>query len=84
MLALFPEFMANFYWSGAVVSATTAAHFNFNNGSNGESSFLLNSALFIWAVHDGDVGVIPVPAAIWLSGSGLLALVGISRYRKAA
>ena len=83
VLALFPEFMANFYWSGTVVSATTAAHFNFNNGSNGESSFLLNSALFIWAVHDGDVGAIPLPAAVWLFVSGLAGLIGVCRYRMA-
>lgn len=37
---------------------------------------------YVWAVHDGDVSVVPVPGAIWLFGSGLLALfafVGVSR-----
>lgn len=39
-----------------------------------------------WAVHDGDianVSSVPVPAAAWLFGSGLIGLVGASR-RKAA
>lgn len=53
--------------------------------------------LRIWDDQDGDVGnisngwtlrfttetaVVPVPAAIWLFGSGLLGLVGISRNKK--
>ena len=28
-----------------------------------------------------DVGTVPVPAATWLMGSGLLALVGVARRR---
>ena len=32
----------------------------------------------------GQVNVVPVPAAAWLFGSGLLGLVGISRRKKAA
>ena len=34
-----------------------------------------------WAVRAGDV---PVPAAVWLFGSGLLGLIGIARRKKAA
>jgi hypothetical protein len=44
-----------------------------------------------WAVHDGnpyqDVNpnaVVPLPAAVWLFGSGLLGLIGIARRRNAA
>lgn len=32
----------------------------------------------------GTVSAVPVPAAIWLFGSGLLGLVGVARRRKAA
>ena len=38
--------------------------------------------LTAWAVHDGDVALVsavPVPAAVWLFGSGLLGLVAVSR-----
>ena len=35
-------------------------------------------------VIDTDTGVVPVPAAVWLFGSGLLGLIGIARRRKAA
>jgi hypothetical protein len=40
----------------------------------------LNNAYsdYVWAVHSGDVGAstVPVPAAVWLFGSGLLGLTG--------
>ena len=37
-----------------------------------------------WAVHDGDVvSSVPVPAAVWLFGSGLLGLIGMARRKKA-
>jgi hypothetical protein len=35
-----------------------------------------------WAVMDGDVAVIPVPAAVWLFGSGLIGLIGIARRKE--
>ncbi len=34
---------------------------------------------FAWAVHPGNVGVIPVPAAVWLFGSALGLLGWIRR-----
>jgi hypothetical protein len=84
VLALFPDLQFNFYWSGTLVDSNTAAHFNFNNGLDGQSSItFFNNALFVWAVYDGDVGAVPVPAALWLFGSGLLGLIGISRKTKA-
>jgi hypothetical protein len=38
---------------------------------------------FAWAVHSGNAGAVPVPAAVWLFSSGLLGLIGVAR-RKAA
>ena len=38
-----------------------------------------------YKIHlEGSVGAVPVPAAVWLFGSGLLGLVGIARRKKAA
>ena len=34
---------------------------------------------YSWAVRDGDVSSVPVPAAVWLFGSALLGLAGVKR-----
>jgi hypothetical protein len=38
---------------------------------------------YAWAVHDGDIGVtvsaVPIPATMWLFGSGLIGLVSFAR-----
>ncbi len=39
-------------------------------------------ALF-WDDASLEVSAVPVPAAVWLFGSGLLGLVGVARRRKA-
>jgi hypothetical protein len=39
---------------------------------------------FQWEVVGSGVQIVPIPAGIWLFGSGLLALAGISRRKKAA
>lgn len=36
-----------------------------------------------WAVRNGDVTAVPLPAAVWLFGSGLLGLAGLARRRAA-
>jgi len=36
------------------------------------------------AVCSGDVGAAPVPAAVWLFGSGVMGLTGIARRKRAA
>lgn len=55
--------------------------FEFNQGSQSGTypKFLYGYA---WAVRPGDVGAVPVPAAAWLFGSGLLGLLGVARARR--
>ena len=39
-----------------------------------------NIALAAWpVVQSGDVGEVPVPAVVWLFGSGLIGLIGVAR-----
>ena len=40
---------------------------------------------FFYTLHlEGDIAAVPVPAAVWLFGSGLLGLVGVARRKKQA
>jgi len=54
--------------------STNAWHFTFLNGY--QSWDVKDDIYYAWAVHDGDIGAIPIPPALWLFGSGLLCLVG--------
>ena len=82
-LALFPSLQSDNYWSGTEsFSGNSAWSFNFNGGSQGNAGQA--STFNTWAVHEGNVGVIPVPAAVWLFCSGLLGLIGIARRKAAA
>jgi len=68
------------YWSGTESSSTEALSFVIKNGTQFTSD--KTSRFYAWAVHIGDVAKIspvPVPAAIWLFGSGLIALLGVNR-----
>ena len=73
------------YWSATeyVPDTNGAWHFTFRLGSQLADPKTVD--YYAWAVHSGDVGasVVPVPAAAWLFGSGLLGLIGVAR-RKAA
>jgi hypothetical protein len=69
-----------------------------DNGSGGPVQFSMIDGGFGWTDATGasvavpdltstlqvNTAVIPVPAAVWLFGSGLLGLVGVARRRKAA
>ena len=78
--AYFSNLTPDLYWSGTPYdnSPSTGMAFDFNNGRQQVNSSFNTRA---WAVHDGDVGaaVVPMPAAVWLFGSGLLGLIGIAR-----
>jgi hypothetical protein len=55
---------------------------------SGKQTLVRNTSGFprlaAWAVRDGDVTVsaVPLPASVWLFGSGLLGLLGISKRKK--
>lgn len=71
-----------YYWSGTDYNAALAWSFSFDTG---DQSLAFSSSTdyryHAWAVHDGDIGVVPVPAAAWLFMSGLIGLVGFARRR---
>ena len=75
----------SFYWSGTAYAPNpiNAWAFDFSDGVqfNGDK---IDPGGHGWAVRAGDVSAVPVPAAVWLFGSGLLGLVGMARRKKAA
>lgn len=68
--------------TGFLVAPTYPA---FDPNALGEYNFGIEVAQAGWGVENVrmDVQVVPVPAAVWLFGSGLLGLVGIARRKKA-
>lgn len=73
------------YWTKIENPANSARAFDFDfeRGQTGTGN--KDGTFFVWAVLDGDVAkltAVPVPAAAWLFGSGLLGLVGVAQ-RKA-
>jgi hypothetical protein len=73
------------YWSAKPgVAVDEAWFFQFTYGQ--QDNIKTFNSVNAWAVHGGDVGtsMVPVPAALWLFGSGLAGLIGFARCRKRA
>ncbi len=76
----FANLQPNVYWSGLEYApiAGLAWYFNFYNGN--QNALNKNNFYYAWAVRPGDV--VPVPAAVWLFGSGLMGLLGVGLRRR--
>lgn len=78
----FSNVQASWYWSLSIhTDPTRARTIQMLTGNQGASN-MVNQNWFAWAVHDGDVGVVPIPAAVWLLGSGLIGLFGFTRHKR--
>ena len=73
--------MTNATQAAALNTQIAFRDFNFYYGYQNTLDKDFNA--YAWAVQSGDVGVavssVPVPAAMWLFGSGLLGLMGVAR-----
>lgn len=69
------------YWSGTMTMRPWQAVYFGIDGST--TAYIQGNNAFTMVVRDGQVAAVPVPAAAWLFGSGLLGLIGVAR-RKAA
>jgi len=60
------------YWSSEKMPWGEPFGFQFFNGSTNYGGD--TNGWYAWAVHDGDIGAVPIPSAVWLFGSGLIGL----------
>ncbi|MCC7256859.1 MAG: VPLPA-CTERM sorting domain-containing protein [Gammaproteobacteria bacterium] len=74
----FSNVQPGFYWSDTSYAPDTslAWAFRFNFGSQSANTKTGNA--YAWAVRSGDIGTVPVPAAVWLLGSAL-GVMGVMR-----
>lgn len=81
---LFSNIQSGIYWSGteSAYNTTSAWTFRFSDGEQRSFDKSIDT-FYAWAVHDGDVSAVPVPAAMWLFSTGLITLFSIAR-KKAA
>lgn len=79
----------NYHWYGTEYEPYAnlfngyAWAFDFYAGSQQYGHKSSTTLGYAMAVRDGDVATVPVPATVWLLGSGLLGLIGVAR-RQAA
>ena len=80
----FSNVQSDDYWSATEYAPNTSYAWYFNTGYGYQDRYNKTYSLYAWAVHSGDVGAttVPVPAAVWLFGSGLAGLLGMSRKRR--
>lgn len=71
------------YWSGTENAENTSEAWTYSFGVGGQVYFDKTYGHHALVVRTGDVAAVPVPAAAWLLGSGLLGLISVAR-RKAA
>jgi len=78
----FSNVQSYYYWSGPEYGPNTnyAWYFSMTNGF--QNLDVKTPNLYAWAVQSGDVSAVPVPAAVWLFGSGLVGLVGLARRKR--
>lgn len=71
---LFSNITTGVYWSQTEFSGGSDSvwHFTFSAGYQDYVSTNNGARFYSWAVHDGDVAIVPLPATFWLFVSGLV------------
>jgi hypothetical protein len=79
----FSNVQSDGYWSAAEYAPNTGTAWFFDMYNGYQSGGDKGISFYGWAVQSGDVSAVPVPAAVWLFGSGLLGLIGVARRKSA-
>ena len=67
------------YWYGDEFFPNTNDAWSFDSTDGDQSDDSKIDSSYAWAVRDGDVSPVPIPAAVWFFGSALLGLAGVKR-----
>lgn len=67
------------YWQAETWMMDTMYSWRFNHSVGSQNSDFVFNEYYGWAVRDGDVADVPVPAAAWLFGSSLAGLLMVRR-----
>lgn len=81
-LALFLNLQSDYYWTGNEHEIITGNAWSFLTSNGSQDNGNKYNSFFALAVRDGDIAVVPVPAAAWLFASGLIAISGFVKKRK--
>lgn len=81
-LALFTHIQSYYYWFGTEYSPDPDFAWDFDPSYGHEAPGGKEFDLFAWAVHDGDVGLIPEPEMYAMMFIGLLAMFSFVRLRQ--
>jgi len=76
---LFSHVHSDIYWSATEYASNVTNAWLFIMRDGFQDIVNKKYSFYGWAVQSGDVGAVPVPAAVWLFGSGLLGLIGVAR-----
>ena len=78
----FSNVQSSGYWSATEYAGGIYDAWSFDTSDGFQYTTGNGYDLYGWAVQSGDVSAVPVPAAVWLFGSGLLGLIGVARRKK--
>jgi len=71
-----------YYWSGTEYASIQGVAWDFDMDDGSQSYTYEPNVEYGLAVRSGQVSAVPVPAAVWLLGSGLIGLIGARRKLK--
>ncbi len=82
--ALFSNLMTYFYWTGEEASPGSGGAWMFSYAHGIQNISNKNNRFYAWAVRDGDITAVPVPAGLWLFGSAIVSLFSLGRRKQRA
>ena len=84
VLTSFVNVQSNAYWFAEQNAGDTDYAWSFYANAGGNFIDIKWASFYGWAVRDGDVAVVPLPAAAWLFGASLISLLSFTRGKKSA